>query len=451
VARVDKADRETVFENEACWAKALPALGVTFPIGNIREQVQTARRGSRPPHRASGCTSAFRRAPPTSGSTRKAGPQCSARSTSSSSRAASAGSRSTCRRRTTSPRSRRHGSTRRSAAWSKTWYWTTQAGLPDRAKSDHAPYEDWVEQGWLTACSGATIDKTFVAAEVAGSAPSTTSRSSCSTPAQIADFEAACEEIGFPAWRFRGPEEPEGEGLKMVAHAQGTRVLFEDRQYCMPRSIERLEDRILEKTIVIDNSPVTYSCAANAALIEDGMKNRAFDKKRSRGRIDGIVTIAMGAGAADNVPLGKGSSTKSAACGFSRRFDGLERPPGLGRAAAARLRERRSSRRPGTLISTPQQLEEALRYGNVSSSGEAVTPTTAMRSARCSAACGSAARPGDAADLDIKRRVDERTRVDADDHPVWQLFRRRPNKWMKPHQFKRMLQAQVCCAATATR
>jgi phage terminase large subunit-like protein len=93
----------------------------------------------------------------------------------------------------------------------------------------------------------------------------------------------------------------------MVAHAQGTRVLFEDRQYCMPRSIERLEDRILEKTIVIDNSPVTYSCAANAALIEDGMKNRAFDKKRSRGRIDGIVTIAMGAGAADNVPLGKGS------------------------------------------------------------------------------------------------------------------------------------------------
>jgi phage terminase large subunit-like protein len=44
---------------------------------------------------------------------------------------------------------------------------------------------------------------------------------------------------------------------------------------------------------------VTYSCAANAAMDEDGMKNRAFDKKRSRGRIDGLVTIAMGVGAAD--------------------------------------------------------------------------------------------------------------------------------------------------------
>jgi hypothetical protein len=29
------------------------------------------------------------------------------------------------------------------------------------------------------------------------------------------------------------------------------------------------------------------------------MKNRCFDKKRSRGRIDGLVTIAMGVGAAD--------------------------------------------------------------------------------------------------------------------------------------------------------
>jgi phage terminase large subunit-like protein len=119
----------------------------------------------------------------------------------------------------------------------------------------------------------------------------------------MSDFEAACEEIGLQAWRYRGPKEPEGSGLRMVAHAQGTRVVFDDRQYCMPRSVERIEDRILKKTITIDNSPVTYSCAANAALIEDGQKNRAFDKKRSRGRIDGVVTIAMGAGAADSMEV----------------------------------------------------------------------------------------------------------------------------------------------------
>jgi phage terminase large subunit-like protein len=86
--------------------------------------------------------------------------------------------------------------------------------------------------------------------------------------------------------------------LKLVAHAQGKRVVFEDRQLCMPRSIERLEDAVLNGNITIDTSPVTYSCAANAQIDSDGQGNRAFDKKRSRGRIDGVVTLAMAAGAA---------------------------------------------------------------------------------------------------------------------------------------------------------
>ena len=85
-----------------------------------------------------------------------------------------------------------------------------------------------------------------------------------------------------------------------VSHAQGKLVRFEDKQLTMPRSIERLEDRILTRTVAIDSSPVTYSCAANAHTEADGQGNRMFDKNRSRGRIDGMVTIAMAVGAADN-------------------------------------------------------------------------------------------------------------------------------------------------------
>jgi HK97 family phage portal protein len=97
----------------------------------------------------------------------------------------------------------------------------------------------------------------------------------------------------------------------------------------------------------------------------------------------------------------------------------------------------------GTLIVSPQQLEEALRGGSISAAGESVTPETAMRVAavfgcvriRCT---GPATLP-----IDINRRVDERTRVAVPNHDVGRLLRRRPNRWMKPHQFKRMLQAQV--------
>jgi phage terminase large subunit-like protein len=299
VARVDKADRETVFEKEECWAKALPALGITFPIANIREQVQTARTRI---STASSCKRLYFGIP-TGAADFWIDEESWAAVLGDVDELALKG----CKCWLSLDLSKKNDLTALTATWigesidhlwSKTWYWTTQAGLPDRAKSDHAPYEDWVEEGHLTAVPGATIDKTFVAAEVARICAEHDVQELVFDVAQIADFEAACETIGFPAWRFRGPDAPQGEGLKMVAHAQGTRVLFEDRQYCMPRSIERLEDRVLQQTITIENSPLTYMCAANAALTEDGMKNRAFDKKRSRGRIDGLVTIAMGAGAA---------------------------------------------------------------------------------------------------------------------------------------------------------
>ena len=303
VARVDKADRETVFENEACWAKALPALNVTYPIANIREEVQTAKT------RISTASSVKRLyfGIPLGAADFWINEEDWAAVQGEVDELALKG----CRCWLTLDLSKKNDLTALTATWingdghmwSKTWYWTTKVGLPDRAKADHATYPEWVEEGWLTAVPGATIDKTFVAAQVAKFCAEHAVEELVFDTAQIADFEAACEEIGFPVWRFLGPDKPEGDGLRMVAHAQGTKVMFEDRQYCMPRSIERLEDRILEKTITIENSPVTYMCAANAALIEDGVKNRAFDKKRSRGRIDGLVTIAMGAGAADNVPL----------------------------------------------------------------------------------------------------------------------------------------------------
>lgn len=299
VARVDKADRETVFDNEACWIKALPALDITYPVANIREEVQTART------RISTASSVKRLyfGIPTGAADFWIDEEAWAAVLGEVDEAALKG----CRCWLSLDLSRKNDLTALTATWidgdgrmwSKTWYWTTKTGLEDRATSDHAPYPDWVEAGHLTAVPGATIDKTFVAARVAELVATHEVEELVFDPAQMSDFEAACEEIGLPAWRYKGPDAPQGEGLRLMAHAQGTRVMFEDRQHCMPKAIERLEDRILKRTITIENSPVTYSCAANAALIEDGMKNRAFDKKRSRGRIDGIVTIAMGAGAAD--------------------------------------------------------------------------------------------------------------------------------------------------------
>ncbi|MDF0489199.1 terminase large subunit [Sphingomonas sp. H39-1-10] len=306
VARVDKADRETVFTNEACWGKSLPAIGITYPVQNIREEVATAQT------QLSTAASVKRLyfGIPTGAADfwlDEAKWAAVLADVGDEIMAALKG----CPCWLSLDLSKKNDLTALTITWrdgagilwQKTWYWTTKDGLPDRAKADNAPYEEWVEAGFLTAVPGATIDKTFVAAQVAKLCAEQDVQELVFDPAQFADFETACEEIGFEAWTYEGPDKPAGRGLKMVKHAQGPKVMFEGKQYCMPRSIERFEDRILKETIVIDNSPVTYMCASNAALTSDGQNNRAFDKKRSRGRIDGIITSAMGAGAADGAEL----------------------------------------------------------------------------------------------------------------------------------------------------
>lgn len=103
----------------------------------------------------------------------------------------------------------------------------------------------------------------------------------------------------------------------------------------------------------------------------------------------------------------------------------------------------------GVVINTPQQLEDALRSGPVTASGAIVTPDRAMRVAAVFACVRIRAGVPANMPLHIKRRVDERTREDASDHPVWLLFRRRPNKWQTPSQFKRMLTAHLLLRGNA--
>lgn len=298
VARVDKSDRQDVFDSPDVWTKSLPALGITFPRENIDGMVRTAK---------SLLSTAL--------STKRLYFGIPVGATefwiAEEAWAAAQGKVDEnrlkgCKCWLSLDLSQKNDLTALSVCWIdakghlwvKTFYWTTKAGLADRSRKDQAPYDQWVEAGHLTAVPGATIDKTFVAEKVKEICSENDVEFLAFDAAGMADFIAACETVGFPVWRWKGPDDHSGSGLKLVSHAQGTRRMFEDRQLVMPTSIERLEDRILEGRVTIDASPVTYSCAANAHIVTDGQKNRAFDKNRSRGRIDGIVTIAMAVGAA---------------------------------------------------------------------------------------------------------------------------------------------------------
>lgn len=103
----------------------------------------------------------------------------------------------------------------------------------------------------------------------------------------------------------------------------------------------------------------------------------------------------------------------------------------------------------GVIIDTPQKLEEAIRSGSSSLSGAAVTPNSAMRVATVYACVRIRSGAVATLPLHIKRRVDERTREDASDSPLWKVMRRRPNRWQTPSQFRRMLQAHLMLRGNA--
>lgn len=308
IARIDKADRENIFENEAAWQKSLPAIGETFPIENMRETVNSAR--LRPSTKSSvkrlyfGIDSAA------------ADFWISEEKWSAVQGAVDTRAMADRKCWLSLDLALKNDLTALSAAWDvsedliavKSWYWTAKEGLEERADADKAPYLDWVEDKFLTATPGPTIDYTFVAQEVNKLCAEQKVEALVVDPAFLTSFTDACDEVGLQWWLWEGPGKPDGRGLKIIKHAQGQRIMFEDRQLCMPHSITRTEDRILEGRILIDASPVTYSCAANAVVEADGLGNRMFDKKRSRGRIDGMVTIAMAVGAATSAERPKKKS-----------------------------------------------------------------------------------------------------------------------------------------------
>lgn len=92
---------------------------------------------------------------------------------------------------------------------------------------------------------------------------------------------------------------------------------------------------------------------------------------------------------------------------------------------------------------TDPRLVEFLRGGLTSESGAMFTPEGAMRvttAYRCANILSSAVK---SMPLDFKRRIDSKSRVDADDHPLWSVLQVKPNSWQTPSEFKSMMQLSV--------
>jgi phage terminase large subunit-like protein len=163
-------------------------------------------------------------------------------------------------------------------------FWTPKDTLVERSKRDRVPYDVWVQQEFVTATPGRAVDYRFVAERLA----------------QLQE-EVGLRRVAFDPYRIKYLEkelDEQGIELTLVPHGQGFYKSAESGLW-MPHSIELLEDRLTKHAIKVLKNPALTYAAASAVMEPDPKDNRIFTKRKSKGRIDGLVALAMAVGLAD--------------------------------------------------------------------------------------------------------------------------------------------------------
>jgi phage terminase large subunit-like protein len=156
----------------------------------------------------------------------------------------------------------------------KTWFWTHEHDLEDRAKKDGALYPIWRDQEWLTVTPGRTVQYNFVVQDIARI---------------LARYDL--QAIGFDRWKITElKKEMEWAGIseatfKLLEYGQG----YKDQT----PAIDQIEEHVVNHTLVHDGNPVLTYCLKNVKVIGDHAGNRKFDKRKRALRIDGAVTLGM--------------------------------------------------------------------------------------------------------------------------------------------------------------
>ncbi|MBS1165846.1 MAG: terminase large subunit [Proteobacteria bacterium] len=151
------------------------------------------------------------------------------------------------------------------------FFWLPNDGLLDREEDDRVPYMAWRQSGFLLTTPGISIQPDFIAAHVA-------------RMGEIYDLRM----VGFDRWRieeFQRALADTGADIPMHPVGQG----YKD----MAPAVDLLERLVAERRLRHGGHPVLTWCATNTVATPDPAGNRKLDKMRSRGRIDGMVALAM--------------------------------------------------------------------------------------------------------------------------------------------------------------
>jgi phage terminase large subunit-like protein len=181
--------------------------------------------------------------------------------------------------------------------YARVTFWTPADTLEERARVDMVPYGAWVTSEDLLAVPGRSINFAYVAQHVAAMQTESGIDVLAFDQWRIEDFLRELDAVGVQSYIYDAKEKNQ-QGLCLHRHGQGWAGGASENSLWMPRSIGLLEDAVMNRTISVQPNPALNWAAASAVLAEDPAGNKKWEKRKSTGRIDGIVALSMAVGAA---------------------------------------------------------------------------------------------------------------------------------------------------------
>lgn len=157
-------------------------------------------------------------------------------------------------------------------------FWLPAEGLAEKARADRVPYDVWHRQGFLKTTPGRAIEYEYVAQWL---------------------FDVFSEHdvraVAFDRWNMRHLR-PWLVKVGFSEEQLSRFVEFGQGFVSMSPALRAVESKLLAKKYRHGDHPVLTMCASNATVLKDPAGNRKFTKAKSRGRIDGMLALAMAEG-----------------------------------------------------------------------------------------------------------------------------------------------------------
>jgi phage terminase large subunit-like protein len=164
-------------------------------------------------------------------------------------------------------------------------FWLPSEGLSAKSVADRTPYDMWAREGYLQTTPGRSISYEFVASYL-----------------RDVFRRYDVRKLAFDRWNFKHLLPWLLKAGMSEQFVKDHFVEFGQGVQSMSPALRDLEQVLLEGELAHGNHPVLTMCVTNTVIAVDDAGNRKPSKRKSTGRIDGMIALAMAVGVAPLLP-----------------------------------------------------------------------------------------------------------------------------------------------------